>query len=74
MLFICLFGIFVIIYTPHQYLENIIKALLHKAGESNMFIREDVEKSLHIMMQHTHPSKAFTALISGGIGLGYISK
>ncbi|KAI6657581.1 Nose resistant to fluoxetine protein 6-like [Oopsacas minuta] len=50
------------------FLELIIKALLHKAGESNMFIRDDVEKSLYVMIQNISANKAFTALISGGIG------
>ena len=51
---------------PH--LDLIIKTLLHKAGESNTFIREDIEKSLCVVLHNISVSKAFTALISGGIG------
>ena len=43
-----------------------VKVLLHKTGESNVFMREDVEKTMHQIVQHASPGKLLLALISGG--------
>ncbi|XP_071163837.1 TOG array regulator of axonemal microtubules protein 1-like isoform X38 [Mytilus edulis] len=42
------------------------KALLGKSGESNGFIREDVEKVLQAMVNYITPQRSLLALISGG--------
>ncbi|XP_035828901.1 TOG array regulator of axonemal microtubules protein 1 [Aplysia californica] len=42
------------------------KTLLAKAGESNQFIREDVEKALVAMMDNVTPQRALLGLIAGG--------
>ena len=44
-----------------------VRILLHKGGESNAFIREDVEKALTEMVNAVSPGKSLTALISGGL-------
>ncbi|KAG8561400.1 hypothetical protein GDO81_015336 [Engystomops pustulosus] len=49
-------------------LDNCVRALLHKAGESNLFIREDVDKAVDAMVQNVTPVRALTALINGGLG------
>ncbi|XP_019412149.1 PREDICTED: crescerin-1 isoform X1 [Crocodylus porosus] len=49
-----------------QELDNTVKALLHKAGESNTFIREDVDKALKAMVNNVTPARALCCLISGG--------
>ncbi|XP_052701993.1 TOG array regulator of axonemal microtubules protein 1-like isoform X6 [Crassostrea angulata] len=46
--------------------EITAKALLAKNGESNGFIREDVEKALHAMVEFTTPQRSLLALIAGG--------
>ncbi|XP_062617825.1 TOG array regulator of axonemal microtubules protein 1-like isoform X2 [Saccostrea cucullata] len=46
--------------------EITAKALLAKNGESNGFIREDVEKSLHAMVEFITPQRSLLALIAGG--------
>ncbi|XP_068110457.1 TOG array regulator of axonemal microtubules protein 1-like isoform X2 [Hyperolius riggenbachi] len=48
-------------------LDNSVRVLLHKAGESNIFIREDVDKALDAMVQNVTPGRALAALISGGL-------
>ncbi|XP_010630924.1 TOG array regulator of axonemal microtubules protein 1 isoform X2 [Fukomys damarensis] len=49
-----------------QELDTTVKVLLHKAGESNTFIREDVDKALRAMVNNVSPARAVIALISGG--------
>lgn len=51
-----------------QELEGTVKALLHKAGESNAFIRQDVDAALDSMVQHCTPIRGIHALLSGGLG------
>ncbi|XP_029982201.1 TOG array regulator of axonemal microtubules protein 1 isoform X2 [Sphaeramia orbicularis] len=50
-----------------QELEGTVKALLHKAGESNAFIRQDVDAALDCMVQHCTPSRSISALLTGGL-------
>uniref|UniRef100_A0A8C3J665 TOG array regulator of axonemal microtubules 1 n=1 Tax=Calidris pygmaea TaxID=425635 RepID=A0A8C3J665_9CHAR len=49
-----------------QELDNTVKVLLHKAGESNTFIREEVDKALKAMVNNVTPARALCSLISGG--------
>uniref|UniRef100_A0A8C3HPN6 TOG array regulator of axonemal microtubules 1 n=1 Tax=Chrysemys picta bellii TaxID=8478 RepID=A0A8C3HPN6_CHRPI len=49
-----------------QELDSTIKVLLHKAGESNTFIREDVDKALKAMVNNVTPARALCSLINGG--------
>ncbi|XP_053451317.1 TOG array regulator of axonemal microtubules protein 1 isoform X2 [Nycticebus coucang] len=49
-----------------QELDTTVKVLLHKAGESNTFIREDVDKALRAMANSVTPARAVVSLISGG--------
>ncbi|KAL2789980.1 TOG array regulator of axonemal microtubules protein 1 isoform 2 [Daubentonia madagascariensis] len=49
-----------------QELDTTVKVLLHKAGESNTFIREDVDKALRAMVNSVTPARAVASLISGG--------
>ncbi|XP_028252223.1 TOG array regulator of axonemal microtubules protein 1 isoform X2 [Parambassis ranga] len=51
-----------------QELEGTVKALLHKAGESNTFIRQDVDAALDCMVQHCNPTRSINALLVGGLG------
>lgn len=51
-----------------QELEGTVKALLHKAGESNAFIRQDVDTALDCMVQHCTPTRSIGALLTGGLG------
>ncbi|KAM5235817.1 TOG array regulator of axonemal microtubules protein 1 isoform 2-T2 [Ctenodactylus gundi] len=51
-----------------QDLDNTVKVLLHKAGESNTFIREDVDRALRAMVHNVTPSRAIVSLINGGQG------
>lgn len=51
-----------------QELEGTVKALLHKAGESNAFIRQDVDTALDCMVQHCTPTRSINALLTGGLG------
>lgn len=50
-----------------QELEGTVKALLQKAGESNAFIRQDVDAALECMVQHCTPTRSISALLSGGL-------
>lgn len=54
-----------------QELEATAKVLLHKAGESNAFIRQDVDAALGSMVQNCTPIRSMNALLAGG--LGYVS-
>ncbi|KAL6059516.1 hypothetical protein STEG23_011189, partial [Scotinomys teguina] len=49
-----------------QELDTSVRALLHKAGESNTFIREDVDKALRAMVNNVTPARAVISLINGG--------
>ncbi|XP_027272295.1 TOG array regulator of axonemal microtubules protein 1 isoform X5 [Cricetulus griseus] len=49
-----------------QELDTAVRALLHKAGESNTFIREDVDKALRAMVNNVTPARAVISLINGG--------
>ncbi|XP_072545971.1 TOG array regulator of axonemal microtubules protein 1 isoform X2 [Salminus brasiliensis] len=51
-----------------QELDSTAKALLHKAGESNAFIRLDVDAALDCMVQNCTPTRSMSALINGGLG------
>ncbi|XP_044021433.1 TOG array regulator of axonemal microtubules protein 1 isoform X2 [Siniperca chuatsi] len=50
-----------------QELEGTVKALLQKAGESNAFIRQDVDAALDCMVQHCTLTRSISALLSGGL-------
>lgn len=50
-----------------QELEGTVKALLHKAGETNAFIRQDVDTALDCMVQQCTPSRSINALLTGGL-------
>eukprot|EP00062_Callorhinchus_milii_P018045 gi/632971096/ref/XP_007902004.1/ PREDICTED: protein FAM179B [Callorhinchus milii] len=50
-----------------QELDNTVRTLLHKAGESSIFIREDVDKALNAMIVNVTPARALSSLISGGL-------
>uniref|UniRef100_UPI00398E8746 TOG array regulator of axonemal microtubules protein 1 isoform X7 n=1 Tax=Pristiophorus japonicus TaxID=55135 RepID=UPI00398E8746 len=50
-----------------QELDNSVKILLHKASESNAFIREDVDKALNAMVINVTPARALSSLINGGL-------
>lgn len=50
-----------------QELEGTVKALLHTAGKSNAFIRQDVDTALDCMVQHCTPSRSISALLTGGL-------
>uniref|UniRef100_A0A3Q4AF29 TOG domain-containing protein n=1 Tax=Mola mola TaxID=94237 RepID=A0A3Q4AF29_MOLML len=50
-----------------QELEGTVKALLQKAGDSNAFIRQDVDAALDCMVQHCTPTRGIGALLSGGL-------
>lgn len=50
-----------------QELEGTVKALLQKAGETNAFIRQDVDAALVCMVQHCTPTRSINALLSGGL-------
>ncbi|XP_054827608.1 TOG array regulator of axonemal microtubules protein 1 [Eublepharis macularius] len=49
-----------------QELDATVRVLLHKAGESNTFIREDVDKALKAMVNNVTPARALASLVSGG--------
>lgn len=49
-----------------QELDTAVRALLHKAGESNTFIREDVDKALRAMVNNVTPARAVISLLNGG--------
>ncbi|XP_041828008.1 TOG array regulator of axonemal microtubules protein 1 isoform X2 [Melanotaenia boesemani] len=50
-----------------QELEGTVKALLQKGGESNAFIRQDVDAALDCMVQHCTPARSISALLTGGL-------
>lgn len=51
-----------------QELDATAKVLLHKAGESNAFIRQDVDAALDSMVQNCTPTRSMNALLNGGLG------
>ncbi|XP_077995867.1 TOG array regulator of axonemal microtubules protein 1-like [Glandiceps talaboti] len=55
-------------FSMDKDLDQLCKGLLQKAGESNGFIREDVDKSLVAMVSCVTPQRALVALIAGGGG------
>ncbi|KAG7511268.1 TOG array regulator of axonemal microtubules 1 isoform X2 [Solea senegalensis] len=50
-----------------QELEGTVKVLLQKAGETNAFIRQDVDAALDCMVQNCTPTRSINALLSGGL-------
>lgn len=50
-----------------QELEGTARALLQKAGETNTFIRQDVDKALDGMVQNCTATRSMNALIVGGL-------
>ncbi|KAL7833942.1 hypothetical protein AOLI_G00289020 [Acnodon oligacanthus] len=50
-----------------QEVEITACVLLHKAGESSQFIREDVEAALSMMVQNCSPGRVLHALLTGGL-------
>ncbi|XP_041132072.1 TOG array regulator of axonemal microtubules protein 1-like isoform X2 [Polyodon spathula] len=63
---LCLGDMFTHLKTMEQELDGTVRVLLHKAGESNTFIREDVDKALGAMVSNVTPARALCALIAGG--------
>ncbi len=51
-----------------QELDGTVRALLHKAGETNAFIRLDVERALDSVVQHCTLTRSMSALLAGGLG------
>ncbi|XP_076832624.1 TOG array regulator of axonemal microtubules protein 1-like [Brachyhypopomus gauderio] len=52
-----------------QEVEVTAKVLLHKAAESNGFIRQDVDTALDSMVQNCTPIRSMNALLAGGLCL-----
>ncbi|KAL6461860.1 hypothetical protein MHYP_G00300050 [Metynnis hypsauchen] len=50
-----------------QEVESTACVLLHKAGESSQFIREDVEAALSMMVQNCSPGRVLHALLTCGL-------
>ncbi|XP_076834570.1 TOG array regulator of axonemal microtubules protein 1 isoform X2 [Brachyhypopomus gauderio] len=50
-----------------QEVEATAKVLLHKAAESNGFIRQDVDTALESMVQNCTPIRSMNALLAGGL-------
>lgn len=48
-------------------LDCVVKGLLHKASETNAFIRDDVDRALNAMVLHVTPARALTSLLNGGL-------
>ena len=53
-----------------QEVEATARALLHKAAESNAFIRQDVDAALGHMARHCTPARCINALLVGGLRSG----
>ncbi|CAL8302532.1 unnamed protein product [Arctogadus glacialis] len=47
--------------------DTTARALLHKAGESNAFIREEVDAALGHMVRHCTPARCINAFLDGGL-------
>ncbi|XP_076876886.1 TOG array regulator of axonemal microtubules protein 1-like [Brachyhypopomus gauderio] len=52
-----------------QEVEVTAKVLLHKAAESNGFIRQDVDTALDSTVQNCTPIRSMNALLAGGLCL-----
>ena len=50
--------------------EATASALLHKAAESNAFIRQEVDATLGLMVRHCRPERCIDALLVGGLRSG----
>ena len=50
-----------------QEVEATARALLHKAAESNAFIRQDVDAALGHMARHCTPARCINVLLVGGL-------
>ncbi|XP_028854479.1 TOG array regulator of axonemal microtubules protein 1 isoform X2 [Denticeps clupeoides] len=50
-----------------QELVEVSKTLLHKSGETNVFIRQAVDNALDSMVQHCTSIRVINALLAGGI-------
>ncbi|XP_056460134.1 TOG array regulator of axonemal microtubules protein 1-like [Gadus chalcogrammus] len=48
-------------------LDTTARALLHKAAESNAFIREEVDTALGHMVRHCTPARCINAFLDGGL-------
>ncbi|XP_056453175.1 TOG array regulator of axonemal microtubules protein 1-like [Gadus chalcogrammus] len=48
-------------------LDTTARALLHKAAESNAFIREEVDAALGHMVRHCTPARCINAFLDGGL-------
>ena len=55
------------VFCYSQDLDEVVKVLLHKGGESSVFIREDVERALAEMVSAVTPSRCLVALVNGGL-------
>ncbi|CAL8367361.1 unnamed protein product [Boreogadus saida] len=47
--------------------DTTARALLHKAAESNVFIREEVDAALGHMVRHCTPARCINAFLDGGL-------
>ena len=50
--------------------DTTARALLHKAAESNAFIREEVDAALGHMVRHCTPARCINAFLDGGLRSG----
>ncbi|XP_072532985.1 TOG array regulator of axonemal microtubules protein 1-like [Salminus brasiliensis] len=50
-----------------QEVESTARVLLHKAGESHHFIKEDVEVALSMMVHNCSPGRVLRGLLAGGL-------
>lgn len=48
-------------------LDYTVKVLLHKSGETNAFLRQDVDMALDSMVQNCTPVRVMNALLAGGL-------
>ncbi|XP_048831086.1 TOG array regulator of axonemal microtubules protein 1 isoform X1 [Brienomyrus brachyistius] len=48
-------------------LDYTVKVLLHKSGETNAFLRQDVDMALASMVQNCTPVRVMNALLAGGL-------
>ncbi|KAM8920816.1 TOG array regulator of axonemal microtubules protein 1 [Pelodytes ibericus] len=65
---VCLGDMFTHLKKNMDYeLDNSVRVLLHKSGEPNTFIREDIDKTLDAMVQNVTPVRALIALLNGGL-------
>ena len=50
-----------------QDLDEVVQVLLHKAGESNAFLRQLVDRCMMAMVTNVSPQRALVALVHGGL-------